>query len=75
VADDLETPGAFSDEEVRQMRRLLRRPDTRPICPRCGSDFIIRGPVVASATTLGRVWHVHCAACDRKAFVSDIPSS
>jgi len=65
-----DTPCTFSPDEAQQIRRTVADADMEPLCPRCGSDLAIRGPVGRGGSDRS-VWEVRCPSCHRSLFVSD----
>jgi len=65
-----DTPVTFSRDEAQEIQRTLAAADTEPLCPSCGSDLVIRGPVGGEGSDRS-VWEVRCPSCYRSLFVRD----
>ena len=55
-------------DEMKEIRRLLGDEDADQVCPRCGGEIHLRGPV-AGGGSIGFVWHAKCPTCDLSSMV------
>lgn len=67
-----ETPVTFSPDEAQEIRRTLAVPDTAFVCPRCGADLVIQGPIGGGGAERP-VWEVYCPPCHRSLYVMALP--
>ncbi len=74
MREDSGTPVTFSPEEAREIRRTLGTPDKAPVCPRCGAELDVDGPI-PSVGSEGPHFHVTCGPCRRTAFITEVPGS
>lgn len=59
---------SFTPDEMKEIRRLLGDEDADQVCPRCGGEIHLRGPV-AGGGSIGFVWHAKCPTCDLSSMV------
>ncbi len=59
----------YTEEEAAQVRNAVVTPQAPVLCPRCGQDLDMLGPVGGGAV----VWQFRCEACRRSVVVYDPP--
>jgi hypothetical protein len=74
MRDESGTPVTFSPEEARAIRQTLGTPGAKRVCPRCGNELAIDGPI-PSVGSEGPHFHVTCTPCRRTAFITEVPGS
>jgi predicted nucleic-acid-binding Zn-ribbon protein len=55
---------------MKQIRQMLSTDDEPPLCPRCGGELQLKGPV-AGGGSIGFVWRAECPKCDLTNFVAE----
>lgn len=73
VSENKDTPVMFASDAAAEIRDMLLKPGTPVVCPKCGEDLNVSGPVSAGKT-VGPVYHVVCKPCRRHAAIRDIPA-
>ena len=74
VSENKDTPVMFAHEAAEKIREMLLKPGTPVLCPKCGGDLSVSGPVSAGET-IGPVYHVVCKPCRRHAAIRDVPDT
>jgi hypothetical protein len=59
-----DTPVTFSREETGEISRQLSTADEVPVCPVCGNELTVRGPIA------GEYCYIKCHPCGRSALVT-----
>ncbi len=72
MTDDRDTWPPYSKEEADQIRKALITPHAPVVCPRCGKDLDMAGPVAGGHSVMV-LWQFKCASCERSVIVRDLP--
>lgn len=71
MSENKDTPVMYAKDETARVREMLAKGDSPPLCPRCGEELRVSGPVSAGEK-VGPVYHVVCKPCRRHAAIRDV---
>ncbi len=69
MPEDPVTPVTYTPEERKKIRASIDSGDKQPVCPRCGGELEVEGPITVPTTTQP-YFQVGCKPCRRMAFIS-----
>ncbi len=72
MSENKDTPVMFAREESALIRDMLAKTGPPVVCPKCGEQLEVSGPVMAGEIA-GPLYHVVCKPCRRHAAVRGIP--
>lgn len=70
MTDEPKDTGSFSRDEMKQIRHMLSTGEVQQVCPRCGGELLLQGPV-AGGGSIGFVWQAACPNCNINNFVAE----
>ena len=70
MTDETRESRSFTRDEMKRIRDMLSTDDMPQVCPRCGGQLLLKGPV-AGGGSIGFVWRAACEKCDLTNFVAE----
>ena len=70
MTEEAPDTASFTRDEMKQIRHMLSTDDVPQVCPRCGGQLQLKGPV-AGGGSIGFVWRAACTNCALTNFVAE----